>query len=559
MGTYVTYEELNNGTPSTIDAFRQLLCRYQRSKVLYLCGLINCVTRKWHGAVDKRAHDDLASIAFRPALLNHLAAHPESPKRILFHRLQTMFVAKEITLYGTEDGIDPLTTPHWGGLGEAFIMANDHLRLELEETNRTLRILTENLSVNEYSFPCDLRAVLARANLALTQFMPQPSELNIRDLFQQASGFTLDQFRVMCVGLICQYFPLDGEVYKKDKSQFLIGQDFFRSTAIAQETVNMFLKDMSAAAEDLKSVYQKRNHGPLDFTPFRDKPLVKIDQTYFPIDIKFLVEKFEAGVFWKINGSVDRRTRSSLHSAWGKGFESYSNWLLAHSTDGTINVLHKTPTYEDNNDQVTDAIIVCGHKAIFIECKIAMMRAEIKYGGSPTDLTEEIYKKFVESNERPQGIKQLAVAINTVFSKERSRLIEGIDLSKIRMVYPVLLTRDSIGGSIGLSKYLRQFFKPLVNEKLVSIDVGPLFCLSIDQMEEIADVLQSTSLAELLYGWWRNDRTLGTNFLMASGSGNRKQSRKLPDALTQALDDLFNESMTYFPEVAGAGVQTEIN
>src|ERR1043165_5587751 len=98
-GTYVTYEELNNGEPCSIDSFRRVLSRYQRSKVLYLCALINCLTRKWHGAVDKKAHDELASVAFKPAILEHAASDPNSPRRIIFHRLQVLFVAKEAAIH----------------------------------------------------------------------------------------------------------------------------------------------------------------------------------------------------------------------------------------------------------------------------------------------------------------------------------------------------------------------------------------------------------------------------------------------------------------------------
>ena len=107
-GTYVTYEELNDGEACSLEPFRRLLSKYQRSKVLYLCALINCLTRKWHGAVDIKAHDELASVAFKPTLLEYITVHPDSPPRIIFHRLQALFVAKEGAIHCGEEGIDPL-------------------------------------------------------------------------------------------------------------------------------------------------------------------------------------------------------------------------------------------------------------------------------------------------------------------------------------------------------------------------------------------------------------------------------------------------------------------
>jgi hypothetical protein len=300
--------------------------------------------------------------------------------------------------------------------------------------------------------------------------------------------------------------------------------------------------------KELATSYEERNEGPLDFTQFRDKPLVRIDKAYFPIDMRFLVEKLEGGVFWKVNALLDHHSRSSLHSAWGKGFESYSNWLLRESTDGHINGLLESPKYIETGNQVTDAIVLCGDKAVFVECKTAMMRSETKYGGKADRLAEEMYRKFVESNERPQGVKQLALAINTVFNKDTHRSVKGLDVGAIRKVYPLILTKDSIGGSIGLSKYLRKFFKPEIKVNSLTAHVMPLFCLSIDQFEEIAEVLEKNSFSDLLYGWWRNDRTLGSNFPLASGTGTRTQSRRLPEALMGAMYGLFDETMKYFPE-----------
>lgn len=74
--------------------------------------------------------------------------------------------------------------------------------------------------------------------------MPLITELNIPDLFEKASGLALDDFRFMCLGILVQYFDLDGVAYKKDKKVFLIGPDFFRSTTVPQEKVDLFLKEL---------------------------------------------------------------------------------------------------------------------------------------------------------------------------------------------------------------------------------------------------------------------------------------------------------------------------
>ena len=96
--------------------------------------------------------------------------------------------------------------------------------------------------------------------------------------------------------------------------------------------------------------------------------------------------------------------------------------------------------------------VVCGSDAIFIESKGATFSAAAKYGGDPELLQAEIEVKLIK------GLKQLASAIVKVFDRKNPEAVSGADLSKIRRIFPVLVTRDDIGAAIYINYYFQQIY-----------------------------------------------------------------------------------------------------
>jgi hypothetical protein len=274
----------------------------------------------------------------------------------------------------------------------------------------------------------------------------------------------------------------------------------------------LFLKDLSASGTEFQTFLAAKNCGANDFTCFKDKPLFRDGEMFFVTDAAFLAEKGEAGTFWRINAALSGNDRLQFHGDWGVAFERYINWLVTESVDGLNNKSYPNPKFEDSGEEVCDAILLCGDSALFMESKGATFTAAAKYGNDPATLSRELEEKLVQTPDQKKGVSQLATRIEQAFSRKSPRKINGVDLSKITKVFPVLVTRDDIGAALVMNAYLASKFREAFHRKTVTVTVTPLFSLSAQDVELICGYLKDVSFAALLEERYRNDTSLLASF-----------------------------------------------
>lgn len=230
-----------------------------------------------------------------------------------------------------------------------------------------------------------------------------------------------------------------------------------------------------------------------------------------------------------------------LHRDWGAAFERYVNWLIEASSKASINRIFPNPRFSGTDKEVCDALVVCGDSMLFIESKGATFSARSKYGAEPAGLREELEEKFVQTQEARKGIGQLALRIEEAFCRKERRAIEGVDTSRIRKVFPVLITRDDIGSALLLNAYLASRFKDLFSRKSVSVTVTPPHCLSAQDLELIGGYLHEVSLADLLDERYNNDRSLMSSFWLVDNSIIDRISNRECKPFAEASRHYFRE------------------
>lgn len=502
--------------------------------------------------MDDEAHELLVRSAFPPDLANQLAegANNRRTPRYVFHRQQLLYVAKEATLHCKVDGADPLSLPYWGGLGMVFLMANDHLHLGLPEPNsadeRIVNTLAEFIPVMEYSGWHSFQSKVTRAHLMLSRFLERlrgdREFVDIPRLFEQTVGIPCTTYEGLCFGTLSKYMQMGIESFRNDPAGFLLRPAFFQQTAVQRRHVDLFLSDVSATPENLRQSFVQRNLGTSDFTWFRDRPLVRDQDSIYALDAAFLAEKLETGIFWRVHNSLGTdQEKQRLHGFWGRLFQEYANELLQVSVDGNANVAYPSPTYESSREQVCDAIVVCGSAAMLFEYKGSTFTAEAKYGGDPGRLRREIEGKLVGTEANPKGVRQLANAISRLFSVQSSGGADGVDLSSVRTVYPVLVTRDDLGGCLLVNLLLNRYFRRLLNRRASRRRITPLFCLSAEALEAISAYLSEARLADILHARYRRDRSLMSTFLAVDNDVIERIGPKRSKYLDCAFDEFSQE------------------
>ena len=470
FATYFTFSELNNGVAAPPDQFRTELSKFNGILVVYVCGVMNSLIMDWQGHARLDAVEFFVRNSFIPEAAQRIVAALNSPlePRGVYHRQQLLFVAKEaLSVCPEVGGNDPLVAAHSGAMARVLLMANDLLPKRVTSpaptADQMMNVMSEFIPIGEASgFQNPIHKIL-RTRLMFDRFLPQ--EGKYRSTFATITGVPLEDYFALCFATLCRYVDLDLKKYQSDPSSFILAPGWYGTTPIDAAVIGRFLKELSAPFDEFKAVLGRRACAPNDFTCFRGKPYLKDDANHLLVDPVFLAEKGESGIFWAINHALNRDQRLQFHRDWGTAFERYVNWLMDGSVDGRMNRLHKNPKFWDNGEEVCDAILLCDDSVVFMESKGATFTAEAKYGADPAKLRNEIQEKFVEAEGRRKGIGQLAARIEQVFNRKSPRAIEGIDISRVRKVYPVLITRDDIGSALVINAYLASKFREAFHRK----------------------------------------------------------------------------------------------
>ena len=515
IARYTSYEELFERR-STHEELVDIVCKYSRESVIYVCSAAALLMRIWtRGAFDIQGHDNLVQSFFKPVMASSLIALSRlNEPRFVFHRRQFLLLIKLAILHGPETGIDLVREPL--GFGDAFLMANDQFHFALggvTAEEKLLNTLTDFVPVIEYS-GIRLQSEIARAFLLLTEVSPKlrnhPEFIDIPKTFDALTGVPLLDHFALWFGLFSKFMVLDLAALQKDWMELYIRPDFYRTTQIPPETARKFLDELTASPQALRNKFSQRDYGSNDFTPLRDKPLVGESNGAVPSDMFFVLEKIQSGPYWRINNS-SRQMGDKLRRFWGPVFEEYVKSLFDESCSPEINFYLHAPQYEGRTaEQVCDGLLLCGRALVLLEYKSSMFRAESKYAGQPALLRAEIEQKLVQNEDNnPKGVRQLGNAVKRLFGTGERALIRGVDLDNIKYIFPVLVTLDSIGRTLMLSRLLHEYFlKELNNQQFTDPHLFPLLSLYIEDIEVLSGYLREVPFALILHNWVEKDPKL---------------------------------------------------
>ncbi|HBP89097.1 MAG TPA: hypothetical protein DD706_15530, partial [Nitrospiraceae bacterium] len=481
---------------------------------------------------------------------NALPGYDDNP-RYLFHRLQLLSLIKRAILSDGKGQKHPFSISTKGDLWKLLAMANEHIQLTKPSTQdsmeKELAAICNFISATEFSRShVRHRSKLARSTWLYKNFTKKYS-LNIEQIFHKNTGLTITEYLGLCVGIMTYYFTdaATDRIKQDPLKLFLNAIEWFNTCSIDKTKIEKFLLDISSSIEEFRSAFVERNSGLTDFTPLKDRPLIRHNSKYWIIDLNFLIDKIDSGIFWKVHEYLPSNKRQQFHQYWGENFQDYVNWLLNLSCKNVLNKVLEAPKFVNSHDEVCDTIIVCGNSAVFIEAKGGLLTTEAKYGGDPNLLFEELKKKLIGDDAKRKGVTQLTHSINASFNKKNPRPIEGLDFSRISKIFPILLLKDDLGECLFVTHFLNRFFKQSIQRKKVTPKViTPLFCLGIETLEEISGYLEEVSLVSLLESWYKNDPALFGSFLAIENPVKQRVGARQNDLLVQEENRLWSSVTT---------------
>jgi hypothetical protein len=406
-----------------------------------------------------------------------------------------------------------------------------------------LGMLANMITSSEGSRFSSWRHKMARTALMMTNVLERNSELilqfDVAGLFQEITGVPLRTYLSLILSVATKKLSEQRQA-EMLPPPFQIDGQWFRETIVAQAELAAFLNDVSSTPDQLTKDTKATHTHVSDFRCFAATPLIHILDQYIPVDFDFLIDKAYSGIFWKLLGSLHgQKEQSRFIAFWGSVFEEYANWVLEDSVREPSNRFLKDPRYfDDPSAQVCDAIIVSGSSACFLEYKGSMFKADAKYTGDPWKLKSEIDLKLVGDAENRKGLLQLSKAISEVCGPN-ARKVKDLDLSGITKIYPVLVVRDDIALSFWFNHYLAFRFRG-VRPREKGKTITPLFVLGIDDLERVANYLDSIPLSAILDARWRADKDLIAPFFSVRNSAIPDAIRRQSKVISQGSDLVYS-------------------
>ena len=545
--TYLRYQDVFE-TASSLEQFETLMRSLDLGLMLRLFSPVNTICARRGLPNRDQAQLALVRELFDEATARRTLAYAtRNGRRItVFHRKQCLFILREaMRLCPDLPGMQPADIRE--SLALVSLMANDHVSATSPQGTSALdqiaALMCDFIPVTEANELRFEMASVSRMHKIVHDIAParaqEPAYFDIGQLFGQASGLPLSTYEALSLAIMPRVLKSAVDVLT-NSPDYGVHIDFFSQTQLSESQREAFFRLLARTPDEFRARVKGRVPSLSDFTIFKETPFLRNPDRLVPMDMTACMEKFEACVFWTIFRSLPEEQKEPFTSFWATVFEDYIDWVLTNSVDQSQNRFYPSPRYADGSrEEVCDGIVISGTTAIFIECKGGFIRGDAKYGGDPSKLRAEIEKKYVT----PKGVFQVARSIVTAANRTNPRAIEGMDLSRVTTIMPVLITRDDIGDGFFVNTYLNARFQDAKRELNISKAIGPVYCaqlicMSVDVIEKLTPYLIDTGFSGILADRMMSDRDLRAPFFMNPLSSLSAKGTRPPHLLRELNAEL---------------------
>ena len=210
-----------------------------------------------------------------------------------------------------------------------------------------------------------------------------------------------------------------------------------------------------------------------------------------------------------------------------------------------------SPRYENRDAlPICDAIVVCDGTAILIEAKLATCPTKVRYSGDYRKMRKFLEDRLVTGTNRAVGVAQLLKAIENITTLPQAELPEW--LRGIRKFIPLIITKDDIGSSWMVTRYLNtRFREQLKRNKRYTIT--PLAAMSVATLERAMHALRTMAFSDIIEDRLREDKELGRPFEAASSwvpSGMARMVTAHLEILNKLTEEMVKDFEMRDPDIA---------
>lgn len=438
-------------------------------------------------------------------------------EHFIFNRWSTLrLLDKSASLSEGRSGPAPdATVDTMNDLTRCYLIANELLELEQqhpdfgpdvtdEKRKKLLAALIPDLEYAIKSSPENhIKYSLVRSYEFLTRLQIAASTFDVNETFSKATELTLQDYQFLILSILVASLSFS-------RAEILEGTGLCVDTKpspILEPLYNKLLQHTCISIEELAFKVEKESFLPNEFLLWRKYPLVKIGENQVMcVDIGFLLEKLETGVFWIIRDQLEAEETGKgkeIIDLRGQIFEDYAASIIKRALPDTETCTERyiiSPKYKQKQRAECTDIAVCScDTLILFECKAPLLSAKTKLSGNFCKFYDGIKPNAIK------GVEQLWNAIQTLghTNKRNRRKVDGIDISKVKKIYPVLILPDRVFSFLFMNEFLNSEFQRFVKHKYLKkhLEIMPLTVLTIEDLEDLEPYLKDTPFHAHLDKW----------------------------------------------------------
>ena len=498
IGKFITAKQFGHVYTNPEQELTRILCTFSYEDILVTLARVNLL---FHRSVnllsdERRLKEAYCSIP----MLNKIDG--EIGNSFLFHRQATLRLLNKCACVSGSDSERSFDrNDALNDFAKSYLLVSELLEAESSARNMTGETEKRDLLVKSFAFmeysvnsspAYETKKLMVRSEELLRRLQEHTSELNVNETFLQATGLTLQDYQQLIFGIFAFYWNFTSqEISQQDpiKGKSL----FFNPNRQSPELTPLYEKLLSHICISMDELRNSAEEHPLfedEFLLWREYPILKIseDRTIC-VDFSFLLDKLQTGVFWTIRGYLKekKKERGIFEKLWGDVFEDYASSIIKRGINSqdpsNREKLIINPEYDQKQDhECADVAICCDDTLILMECKSTRLSAHAKFSGD----FDTFYKNIEPAKK---GIKQLWNAILKLGNRRENErgIVQGIDICKVKKIYPVLVLSDQIFSTLLMNWFLNSEFQSLKQRKYLmkNLKVMPLTLLTIMDIESL--------------------------------------------------------------------------
>ena len=291
--------------------------------------------------------------------------------------------------------------------GKEELNSQNNLEIEEEDPAALKRdVLIDFIPLVEYRMrPLSSRShgeSLVRTYELLRRLEKTDSNIDVNDLFYQATGLTLRNYYHLIALIVLKYLTLSLEKISKGEESLFIN---FNDSPALKPLYDKLLPHACISVNTLAAETEKSTSLTNEFRLWRQYPLVKLSENHIIcVDISFLLDKLQTGVFWIIRDQLEKLKKDNgqkIISLWGDVFEDYAASIIKRgisSQKPSVERCILSPKYIGKGvNECTDIVVCSDDTLILLECKAPLLSATARFSGNFNKLRRELQTKLIRT------------------------------------------------------------------------------------------------------------------------------------------------------------------